>query len=93
MVDELAMLRREKAALTDSNQNKDEIILNLKNESSCLLRNHIRVMVEKREVVREKNELKEQLEVVKCELEEKVSENEIIKGELENTRFVYITNI
>ena len=70
MVNELAMLRMEKAALTDSNQNKDEIILslanenkNLKNDSSCLLRNHLGVMVEKNEVVREKNELKEQLDV------------------------------
>ena len=82
MVDELAMLRREKAALTDSNQNKDEIILNLKNESSCLLTNHIRVMVEKREVVREKKELKEELDVVKCQLEEKILEDEKVKDEV-----------
>ena len=93
MVNELAMLRREKAALTDSNQNKDEIILSLKNESSSLLKNHIRVIVEKREVVREKEDLEGQLNVIKDQLKEKVMENEMIKGELENTRFVYITNI
>ena len=44
------MLRMEKAALTDSNQNKDEIILNLtnenkKNDKSRLLRQHVGVML------------------------------------------------
>ena len=46
------MLRMEKAALTDSDQNKDEIILslinenkNLKNDKCCLLRQHVGVML------------------------------------------------
>ena len=102
MKEELAMLRREKAALTDSNQNKDEIILSLKNENnslknenknskndySCLLGQHVGVMLEKNAVVGENKRLKEQLGVIKCELEEKIAENEKIKGDLENTKFV-----
>ena len=86
MKEELAMLRMEKAALTDSSQKKDEIILNLKNENknskndyNCLLGQHVGVMLEKNKEVREKKVLKEQLDFIKCQLKEKVVENKKIR--------------
>ena len=107
MKEELAMLRMEKAALTDSNQNKDEIILNLTNENkslkneiknskndyNCLLGQHVGVMLEKNVVVRENKELKEKLDGIKCELEEKLVENKKIKKELDIARFVTILSL
>ena len=86
MKEELAMLRMEKAALTDSSQKKDEIILNLKNENknskndyNCLLGQHVGVMLEKNKEVREKKVLKEQLDFIKCQLKDKVVENKKIR--------------
>jgi len=103
MKEELAMLRMEKAALTDSNQNKDEIILNLTNENkslknenknskndyNCLLGQHVGVMLEKNEEVREKEGLKEKLGLIKSQLEEKVVENKKIRKELDIARAQY----
>jgi len=103
MKDELSMLRREKAALTDSNQNKDEIILILKNENNslknenknskndynCLLGQHVGVMLEKNEVVKENKCLKEKLNAIKCQLEGKVVENKKMQGDLETAKAQY----
>ena len=101
------MLRMEKAALTDSNQNKDEIILSLKNENNslknenknskndynCLLGQHVGVMLEKNKEVREKKVLKEQLDFIKCQLKEKVVENKKIRKELDIARFISILSL
>ena len=100
MKEELAMLRMEKAALTDSSQKKDEIILNLKNENknskndyNCLLGQHVGVMLEKNKEVREKKVLKEQLDFIKCQLKEKVVENKKIRKELDIARFISILSL
>ena len=100
MKEELAMLRMEKAALTDSHHKKDEIILSLKNENknskngyNCLLGQHVGVMLEKNVVVRENKELKEKLDRIKCELEEKTVENKNIRKELDIATFVTILSL
>ena len=100
MKEELAMLRMEKAALTDSSQKKDEIILNLKNENknskndyNCLLGQHVGVMLEKNKEVREKKVLKEQLDFIKCQLKDKVVENKKIRKELDIARFISILSL
>ena len=61
---------------------------NSKNDYSCLLGQHVGVMLEKNVVVRENKCLNKKLDVIKCQLDEKNTENKEIKGDLENTKFV-----
>ena len=63
------MDKEEEIILSLTNDNK-----NLKNDYSCLLGQHVGVMLEKNEEVREKK-LKEKLDEIKCELEKKNTEN------------------
>ena len=82
------MDEEEEIILSLTNENK-----NLKNDYSCLLGQHVGVMLEKNEVVKENKCLKEKLNAIKCQLEEKVVENKKIKGDLKAAKFVNITSI
>ena len=77
----------EEIILSLTNENK-----NLKNDYSCLLGQHVGVMLEKNEEVREKK-LKEKLDEIKCELEKKIQKirrggptEEVPRSRAENNR-------